>query len=79
MYPAPLMQQGISEQDERYFSPRYLSTWLLLGIMRLAAAMPLKLLVAFGSIGGEILYLLAYERRRVVIVQRSVLFLLLGE
>lgn len=74
MYPAPVMQPGIPETDERFFSPRYWSTWLLLGLMRLAASMPLKLLVALGGIGGEILYLLATERRRVAAINLAIAF-----
>lgn len=74
MYPAALMQPGKTDQNERYFSPRYLSTWLLLGSMRLASIMPFRLLVAIGSVAGEILYLLAWERRRVAAINLAIAF-----
>jgi KDO2-lipid IV(A) lauroyltransferase len=68
------MQPASSAQNKRYYSPRYWSTWLLLGLMRLAAVMPLKLLVAVGSVGGELLYLLAWERRRVAAINLGIAF-----
>jgi KDO2-lipid IV(A) lauroyltransferase len=57
------MQPATSEAP--FLAPRYWSTWVLLGLMRLAAWLPLPLLVASGSLGGILLYPLARERRRV--------------
>jgi len=74
VYPPPVMKPGISAKNERYLSPRYWSTWLLLGLMRLAAYMPLKLIVALGGLGGELLYLLATERRRVAAINLAIAF-----
>jgi KDO2-lipid IV(A) lauroyltransferase len=68
------MQPGQTEKNERYFSPRYWSTWLLLGSMRLAAVMPIRLLAAIGSAAGELLYLLAGERRRVAAINLAIAF-----
>jgi KDO2-lipid IV(A) lauroyltransferase len=68
------MQSGTSERKQRYLSPRYWSTWLLLALMRFAAVLPLKLLIALGSVGGEILFLLAAERRRVAAINLAIAF-----
>lgn len=68
------MQTGPTAQNRHFFLPRYWFTWIVLGIMRLAAMLPLRLLVAIGSITGEFLYLLAFERRRVAAINLSIAF-----
>jgi len=68
------MQPGMPEKNERYFSPRYWGTWLVLAWMRLAALMPLTLLVLAGSVMGEVLYWLAWERRRVATINLAIAF-----
>jgi KDO2-lipid IV(A) lauroyltransferase len=68
------MEPGKSELNARHWSPRYWSTWLLLAVMRLASVMPLALLVALGSVAGELLYLLAGERRRVAAINLAIAF-----
>lgn len=68
------MQTGGPAQNQRFLAPRYWSTWLLLGIMRLAALMPLKLIVLLGGIVGELLYLLAIERRRVAAINLAIAY-----
>lgn len=62
------------EPSPRFVSPRYWGTWLLLGCMRLAAILPLPLIVLGGGIAGEVLYLLAVERRRVAWINLGVAF-----
>lgn len=59
---------------EGRFGPRYWPTWLVLACMRLAALLPLAVLVAVGSVAGEILYRLASERRRVAAVNLGIAF-----
>ena len=54
--------------DNRFLAPRFWTTWLLLGCMRLGAFLPLPLLVLIGGLVGEILYLLAFDRRRVATI-----------
>jgi KDO2-lipid IV(A) lauroyltransferase len=66
------MQHGRS--DQRFSSPRYWSTWLLLGCMRLAAWLPLPVLTLVGGAVGELLYLLAFERRRVAGINLRIAF-----
>jgi lauroyl/myristoyl acyltransferase len=66
------MQQG--RTDKRYLTPQYWSTWALLGCMRAASLLPLPLLVAFGGACGELLYLLAFERRRVARINLRIAF-----
>lgn len=66
------MQSGTS--DSRYLSPRYWPTWLLLGCMRLGALLPLPVLVAIGSLAGELVYRLAFERRRVAAINLKIAF-----
>lgn len=74
MYPARVMAARTSKGNERLLGPRYWPTWLLLGLMRLAALMPLRLIVIIGSVSGEILYLLAAERRRVAAINLAIAF-----
>jgi KDO2-lipid IV(A) lauroyltransferase len=66
------MQPGTP--DSRYLSPRYWPTWLLLGCMRLGALLPLPLLVVVGGLAGELIYLLAFERRRVAAINLKIAF-----
>ena len=54
-----------ADSDLNLYSPRFWMTWVLLACMRLAAWLPLPLLVLIGSGAGELLHLLAFERRRV--------------
>ena len=63
-----------TRSDTRYISPRYWGTWLLLGCMRQAAWLPLPLLVLIGGCAGEVLYLLAGERRRVAAKNLGIAF-----
>jgi KDO2-lipid IV(A) lauroyltransferase len=42
--------------------------------MRLAAVLPLKLIVVVGSLAGDLLYLLAWERRRVAAINLAIAF-----
>jgi KDO2-lipid IV(A) lauroyltransferase len=60
--------------ENRYLAPRYWSTWLLLGVMRLAAFVPLPLLVLVGGIAGELLHALAGERRRVAAINLKIAY-----
>lgn len=60
--------------QDRFVSPRYWGSWLLLGTMRLAAWLPLPVVVVGGGCVGEILYLLAFERRRVAWVNLAIAF-----
>ena len=60
--------------ENRYLAPRYWSTWLLLGVMRLAAFVPLPLLVLVGGIAGEVLHALAGERRRVAAINLRIAY-----
>jgi len=68
------MQSGTPARNKRYFGPRYWPTWLVLACMRLAALAPLKLLVAAGSVAGDLLHLLAWERRRVAAINLAIAF-----
>jgi len=58
----------------RFHSPRYWPTWALLACMRLAAWLPLPILVLLGSIAGTCLYPLARERRRVAQTNLQIAF-----
>jgi KDO2-lipid IV(A) lauroyltransferase len=60
--------------QDRFVSPRYWGSWLLLGTMRLAALLPLPVLVFLGGIAGELLYRLAFERRRVARINLAIAF-----
>ena len=66
------MQRVVS--DKRLFRPRYWMTWALLGCMRFGALLPLPLLVLVGGLVGEILFLLAFERRRVARINLRIAF-----
>jgi len=68
------MGDGIAKKNERFLSPRYWPTWVLLGVMRLAAWMPLRLIVWLGGLAGELLYLLAIERRRVAAINLAIAY-----
>ena len=68
------MRAGISDKNQGLRGPRFWSTWLLLGIMRAAAWLPLPVLVAAGSVAGELLWLLAFERRRVAAINLEIAF-----
>ena len=63
-----------TRSDPRFLSPRYWGTWLLLACMRVAAWLPLPVLVFLGSVVGEALYLLAGERRRVAATNLRIAF-----
>ena len=58
----------------RFLLPRFWPTWLLIGCMRLAAWLPLPLIVSSGSLVGELLYLLARERRRVAAINLRIAY-----
>jgi len=58
----------------RFLALRFWPTWLLLASMRLAAMLPLPVLVAIGSIVGEALYLLAGSRRRVARINLKIAY-----
>jgi KDO2-lipid IV(A) lauroyltransferase len=58
----------------RFVALRFWPTWLLLASMRLAATLPLPVLVAIGGIAGEVLYRLAGERRRVARVNLGIAY-----
>ena len=60
--------------NQRFLHPRHWSTWLLLAYMRLAAWLPLPVIVFLGSLTGELLYLLAHERRRVAAINLKIAF-----
>ena len=64
----------LAPSDKRFLGPRYWTTWLLLGCMRLGALLPLPLLVIVGGLVGESLYLLASERRRVAWINLRIAF-----
>jgi KDO2-lipid IV(A) lauroyltransferase len=66
------MQSGVS--DNRFLTPRYWTTWLLLGCMRLSAYLPLSWIVLIGGAVGEVLFLLAGERRRVATINLRIAF-----
>jgi len=68
------MGAGTPGNAQGYYGPRYWPTWLVLGLMRLAAWLPLPVLVAAGSVAGEVLYLLAHERRRVAGINLAIAF-----
>ena len=59
---------------QRFLGPRYWTTWLLLGCMRIGALLPLPVLVAIGGVVGEALYLLAFERRRVAMINLRIAY-----
>ena len=63
-----------TQKQQGFLTPRYWPTWLLLACMRLAAWMPLGVIVFAGSVGGEILFLLAAERRRVARINLSIAY-----
>ena len=65
---------ALVSSDNRFLGPRYWTTWLLLGCMRLGASLPLPLLVFIGGLVGEVLYLLARERRRVARINLRIAF-----
>lgn len=60
--------------DKRFLAPRFWTTWLLLGCMRLGAFLPLPLLVLIGGLVGEVLYLLAFDRRRVATINLRIAY-----
>jgi len=66
------MQPG--RPDNRFLAPRHWPTWLLLACMRLGARLPLPLLVLLGGVAGELLYLLALERRRVAAINLGIAY-----
>jgi KDO2-lipid IV(A) lauroyltransferase len=68
------MQGATAEPALNPLSPRYWATWMLLAVMRLAAWMPLPLIVFLGSAAGECLYLLAFERRRVAAINLAIAY-----
>jgi KDO2-lipid IV(A) lauroyltransferase len=49
-------------------------TWLLLGGMRLAACLPLPVIVWIGSLVGDVLCLLAFKRRRVASINLRIAY-----
>jgi KDO2-lipid IV(A) lauroyltransferase len=60
--------------DKRLLGPRYWTTWLLLACMRMGAWLPLPFLVLVGGLVGEVLYLLAFERRGVAKINLRIAF-----
>lgn len=62
------------QSDQAFLSPRYWPTWLLLACMRAAAWLPLPLIVLAGGVAGELLYWLAFERRRVAAINLRIAF-----
>lgn len=68
------MQTATTQKQPGYLTPGYWPTWLLLACMRLAAWVPLRVIVIIGGIAGEILFLLAAERRRVARINLSIAY-----
>ena len=68
------MHSSQPESKPGFLAPRYWGTWVLLAIMRLAAYMPLRLIVLLGGLSGELLYRLAHERRRVAAINLAIAF-----
>ncbi len=57
-----------------FFAPRYWPTWLLLGIMRLFALLPYRLLLLLGSGLGMLAYFILPSRRRIVDINLQLCF-----
>lgn len=53
------------EFKAEYFGPRYWSTWLLIGFMRLIAALPYPVQQALGTALGKLLYKLGGKRKSI--------------
>jgi KDO2-lipid IV(A) lauroyltransferase len=68
------MPTATRDSNPIHAGPRYWPTWLLLACMRLAAVMPLGVLVLAGSVAGGFLYLVAHERRRVAAINLAIAF-----
>jgi Kdo2-lipid IVA lauroyltransferase/acyltransferase len=68
------MEAATPVRHQGRFGLRYWPTWLVLGCMRLAALMPLSIIVLAGSVTGELLYILARERRRVAAINLAIAF-----
>lgn len=60
--------------NRQLLHPRYLHHWILLGILRLTALLPLSGIDTLGRIGGWLLYWLAPFRRKVAAVNISLCF-----
>lgn len=58
----------------QFLAPRYWPTWLLVGLMRLSARLPLSLLYASGAAIGEIIYWLMPRRRRIARINVDLCF-----
>ena len=63
----------------RYLSPRYWPAWIAIGLLRTVALLPLPVIVALGSLLGQILYYVASKRRQVSQINLRIAFPNLSE
>jgi lipid A biosynthesis lauroyl/palmitoleoyl acyltransferase len=65
--------------EPRFLMPRYWGTWLLLGVLRLAALLPLPAAHALGAALGEMFHAVNAKRRRIARINIGLCFPELGE
>ncbi|GJL80744.1 MAG: acyltransferase [marine bacterium B5-7] len=62
-----------------YLKPRYLSTWLLIGVIGLTALMPRRMALDFGAAMGRLFYRRNAKRREIVRINIEMCFVDLNE
>jgi len=60
--------------ERRFLAPRYWGTWVLLGILRLAALLPLPAAHALGNALGAVFYAVNAKRRRIARINVGLCF-----
>lgn len=60
--------------DRRSLAPKWWLSWLLLGVLRLMALLPLRISRAFGAMLGGFMYVLNTKRRRIARVNLELCF-----
>ena len=63
-----------SAKLRHYLAPKYWPTWLALGMMRLVALLPLRLIELCGALLGKLLYIALPKRRRVADINLKIAF-----
>ncbi len=64
----------MSSSTKSHTGPRYWSTWLLIGMMRISAWLPYPILLILGTILGKLMYWLLGERRKIAKINLNLCF-----
>lgn len=68
------MERSVPLKVSAYLAPRFWSVWVLMGLLRVVAFLPLSWLVLIGSGVGELYYWLSPRRRKIAEINLKIAF-----